>query len=303
MWQGMSKTGIARKIMACLIVALGASSLMAQGRLSTVRDDVRRTPPTSSSHSKPEDDDHCDGDSIFGEMFGKLLFHGLTSPFWGPAAVAQADFVSTAYFPRFPYQETGGYIVSASWAKRAGDSFRREHRPDPFDGYLWPTEPRRWGARVRFDYGDNFDGLERVGGHLLMSTSSRFGLDTEMNYLRETFPGGEDRLWIGDCNVIYRFAQSERMQWRAGVGFNWLDDPLETNYGFNFTYGADFFPHKPWVLSATLDWGSLGRAELFRFRSTVGVLVFGMEAYTGYEYLDVDNTQINSLIGGVRIWF
>jgi len=42
---------------------------------------------------------------------------------------------------------------------------------------------------------------------------------------------------------------------------------------------------------------------LFRFRSTVGVLVLGMEAYTGYEYLDIDNTQLNSLIGGVRIWF
>jgi hypothetical protein len=48
---------------------------------------------------------------------------------------------------------------------------------------------------------------------------------------------------------------------RTGLGFNWLDDPIDTNFGFNFTYGADLFPRRPWVLSATIDWGTLGEAE------------------------------------------
>ena len=54
MWQGVSKTTVARAIMACLIVALIASWADAQGLLSTVRDEVRRTPPTSS-HSKAKE--------------------------------------------------------------------------------------------------------------------------------------------------------------------------------------------------------------------------------------------------------
>jgi hypothetical protein len=108
---------------------------------------------------------------------------------------------------------------------------------------------------------------------------------------------------MGDCNVVFRFAQGEHAQFRTGVGFNWLDDPIETNFGFNFTYGADLFPRRPWVLSGTIDWGTLGEAELFRFRTTAGVVFHGVEVYTGYEYLDIDTTQMSGLIGGVRIWF
>ena len=93
------------------------------------------------------------------------------------------------------------------------------------------------------------------------------------------------------------------MQWRTGFGFNWLDDPVDTDFGFNFTYGADWYPARPWVLSATLDWGTLGHAELFRFHTTAGVLVNRVETYIGYKYLDIDRTQTNSLLAGVRIWF
>ena len=137
-----------------------------------------------------------------------------------------------------------------------------------------------------------------------MTTRSRFGLDTETSYLEERLAGGaHDALWIGDCNVVYRFAQNERAQFRTGIGFNWLDDPIDTNFGFNFTYGADFFLKRPWVLSATLDWGTLGEAELFRVRTTGGLVVYGVEVYAGYEYLDIDAMQTNMIIGGVRIWF
>lgn len=125
-----------------------------------------------------------------------------------------------------------------------------------------------------------------------------------MSYLQENLPGGgHNQLWLGDCNVVFRFAQSEHMQWRTGLGFNWLDDPRQTDFGFNFTYGVDWFPRKPWVFSADVDWGNLGRAEQFRFRTTAGVLLWGIESYVGYEYYDLDSTQDNRLIGGVRIWF
>jgi hypothetical protein len=52
-----------------------------------------------------------------------------------------------------------------------------------------------------------------------------------------------------------------------------------------------------------IDWGTLGSAELFRFRTTAGVIVHGVEVFTGYEYLDIDRTQVGTLLGGVRIWF
>ena len=74
---------------------------------------------------------------------------------------------------------------------------------------------------------------------------------------------------------MFRFAQSPRSQWRAGIGFNWLDDPIDTNFGFNFTYGFDLFPRRPWVLSTELDWGTLGEAELLRACSVLTLVAAG----------------------------
>jgi hypothetical protein len=211
------------------------------------------------------------------------------------------DVISYDYFPRFPYDRVRGYMMSSPCECLEQDP---ACEVDPLRSEGWPTRPRTWAARLHVEYADEFNDVERVGGHLLLETRSRFGLDTETSYLEEKLPGGaQDELWLGDCNVVFRFAQGERAQFRTGLGFNYLDDPLDTNFGFNFTYGADFFPRKPWVVSATIDWGTLGEAELFRARTTGGVVVYGVEVYTGYEYLDIDATQMNGVLGGVRIWF
>ncbi len=62
-----------------------------------------------------------------------------------------------------------------------------------------------------------------------------------------------------------------------------MNHPTQTDLGFNFTYGADFFPAKPWVFSAVLDAGTHRQAGLFRFRSTAGVVYRSVELYSGYE--------------------
>ena len=96
------------------------------------------------------------------------------------------------------------------------------------------------------EYATDFDDLQRIGGHLLLSTRTRFGLDTETSYFQEQLPGDRhDHLWLGDCNVVYRFAQSEHAQFRTGIGFNWMDDPADTDFGFNFTYGPTSSPPNP----------------------------------------------------------
>jgi hypothetical protein len=139
---------------------------------------------------------------------------------------------------------------------------------------------------------------------LILETTSRFGIDSSFLYLTERFPDADDdHLSLGDCNLIYRFAQSSRAQMRTGIGANWLNDSTRTDLGFNFTYGGDFFPCKPWVISAVVDWGTLGHAGLFRFRTTAGVIFDRFEGYVGYEYLDIGTTQGNFLIGGARVWF
>ena len=146
--------------------------------------------------------------------------------------------------------------------------------------------------------------MENIGGHLLLESGVRLGLDARASHLEERLTGGgRDELWIGDCNAIYRFAQSDWGEFRAGLGINWLNDACRTDLGFNFIYSADFFPVKPWVLSATLDAGTLGKAALFRFRGTAGIMVNRFEIFAGYEYSDIERAHWNGLVGGVGVWF
>jgi hypothetical protein len=263
-----------------------------EGILDTIRQDVRSVAERVPSPPSPEKDhDHCgdhspspDDGVDLSVFFGFVWLGGaaVTSPIWGPQEFLADDSRAEALFPRFPYDHVPGHLMIQEFTSPA----------------------RRWAARLGVEYTDDFDRLKGVGGHLLVSTTSRWGVDGSMAWLDERLPGGRrDHLWLGDCNLVLRFAQSEWAEFRAGAGVNWLDDPGRTDLGVNFTYAADFFPRHPWVLSGTIDWGTLGRAELFRLRGTAGVIVNRFEVYAGYEYLDIDRTQRNALVAGVRIWY
>ncbi len=262
--------------------------------LDTIREDVR-TPSPGPRPAEARSAERCrdqetytrqdpESDAADDSWMGVLYLGGAaaTSPFWGPFALLGDDFGVQGYFPRFPYDHTRGYMMI--------DDF--------------PSRPRQWAARLDAEYVENCRDPHAFGGHLLVSTSSRFGFAGSLARLEERLArGGRDQLWLGDANLVFRFAQSQRAEFRAGLGMNWLDDATQTDLGFNFTYGADFFPRKPWVVSSTLDWGTLGHAELFRFRATAGIVVHGVEVYAGYQYLDIDRIQTNGLVGAVRVWF
>ncbi len=300
--------------------------------LGTICEDVRRAPPVDPpsddrDHDRKKRHGHYDhesaADHALGDLFGAALLYGFTAPFLVPHTAVQDNMDYPCYFPGFPYDRTSGCLIDPSepdpssplvsgpyqTSLLAGGTFAES--PDGacgegaggIDTTSWPVQ-RTWSGRFSAEFAEEFGNLDVVSGRLMLGSTSRWGFDSQMDWLQERLPGGgHDRLWLGDCNVTFRFAQSPRTQWRAGLGFNWLDDPVQTDFGFNFTYGVDFFPVKPWILSSTLDWGTIGRAEQFRFQATAGIIVNRIEIYTGYEYLDIDRTQINSLLGGVRIWF
>ncbi len=277
-----------------MMAALQSDSVANADDLRRLREDVRtpREKPSQSNVSDEEqrkkndplrDDDDADL-PILGELFGGAMLFTASAPFWYPHYVLNDDYEYQTHFPEFPYV-------------------------DDWDGHLvihFPSvEPlRSWSGRWRSEYGDGFDGMSRIGGHLLVDTASRFGFDSEWNHRRQKLSnGGHDSLSTGDFNVFLRFAQSEKIEFRTGIGLNWLDDSIDTNYGFNFTYGVDVFPAKPWVLSTTIDWGTLGRASLFHSRTTVGLLLDRYEFFTGYDYFRVGSVDIDGIVGGIRIWF
>ena len=265
------------------LLLLGTTASLPAQTLQTIRSDVRDPPPSppapqsSNSRSCGDSDDDSPLDELKGFAFlyfAELAGRAVLSPIWVPHYLLNDNY-NFLDFHQFPYDDTAN-----------------------------PPETFPFAIRFDADYVAAFDNLDRINGHVLISTASRIEIDARFQHLAEHLGDGtQDQLWTGDCNVTYRFAQNERMQFRAGLGINWMNDATETDVGFNFTYGADFFPARPWVFSAVLDAGTLGHAGLFRFRTTAGVIYRSVELYTGYEYTDIGAVHWNGLIGGVRLWF
>jgi hypothetical protein len=205
-----------------------------------------------------------------------------TSPFWGPPALIGDSRLESGYFPRYPYKERGGYM----WI---GDPV-----PDVFVV----------GVRARSDFGTNFGKIDWVGGNLLVESTMRLGIESDFRELQQNGPNTTfDSTTLGDANLFYRFAQSNQFQARAGLGFNYLTDRADTNFGGNFTYAVDWYPVKPVIVSAEIDLGWLGHESLFHFRVTEGVNWKYGEAFVGYDYYDVGNFQVGGMVAGVRLWF
>ena len=287
---------------ACIVIQLALLALSGAARsedsLTQLREEVRTDDPPAPSRDRASDrrgssynpaNDPSNPDLNNDEFESEVFMTGLgvagiaaTAPFWGPPMLIGDSRHVDGYFPRYPYKYRGGYM----WLD------------DPVpDVYVV-------GVRARSDFGTNFGRFDWVGGNVLIESTMRLGLETDFRALQENGPGAKfDSLSLGDANLFYRFAQSNQFQGRAGVGFNYLVDKADTNFGFNFTYAADWYPVKPVIVSAELDLGWLGNESLFHFRVTEGVNWKYGEGYVGYDYYDVGNFQVGGMVAGVRLWF
>ena len=285
-------------ILATALPVLWSSSATGQ-ELKGLRDTVRRA---GAPKAKARDDDdhdehrrhsdydyhdhhHHDDENDF-ELWaglGVVIGTGLTAPFWGPVAILDDDYDVPGYFPTYPYKgQLEGHMMFHPWL---------------------PEEPFPWSSRASVEYADSFNDVANVNTKLLFESTKRWGIDSEIGYRTEKLQSGfKDDLFVGDLNVVYRFAQSEHWQFRSGVGVNWLTDDIDSNFGFNFTYAVDYFPRSPWVFSSELDWGKLGNSSLIHLRSTAGVLFHGGEVYIGVDLYDVGASDTTTMISGVRVW-
>ncbi len=301
----MSRLRIISAVLAWgLVLYCTSPPVSAQGMLGQLKDEVKhgekkkkkskRYEPKQAEaddHHDDHDDDHHDDHNdalwhIAAPAFGELLWMTVTSPVWYPQGMLGDDGVATSQFLAYPYQaDSPGFLVHEA------------ERPQVET--LYP-----WLLRIRGEYGEDFNSIRRASMGILYETKWRFGVDTSLDYYREWLPsGGRDDLWLGDFNAVYRFAQSDKLAMRIGLGANYLTGIGSTDLGFNFTYGGEWLPRRPWILSANIDVGTLGRVGFFRGRATVGINIRKVEFYTGYDYLDVGSVQIDNVIGGIQLWY
>jgi hypothetical protein len=270
-----------------------------EGRLQRVRDDINAPGPTASSgndkgsSSSTSSNDSCDDGGLSGAVAVLIVL----APFYVPMALLNDGYEYRLAFAPHPYanQFHGYQIMAPEWAN-AYYSTNTDEVP-------------RKSLAVRFSIedGNDFNGINRFGGQLKLEHESRWGILTNWNYFHERMPGARydmsDETLIGDTNLTFRFAQNEVASMYAGLGFRVLTDREQTDFGFNFTYGGDWFPGRPFVVSGSLDAGNLGSAGVIHVRSSVGAILGGCEVFAGYDFLRIGGTNLQGPMAGVRWWF
>jgi len=236
----------------------------------------------NSSPCTCESSDNGFGAAI-GSLLGPPLFLVAAAPFWVPVSLVGDDYEIPAAFPDYPYaDDLPGSLVKMT----------------SYDG-----STKGWGGTLQGFGIPEADNIDRYGGRLVLESQARLGLDTETNYWTEPGATGTDQLWTGDANVIFRFAESEKVQFRAGLGVNWLADHNGAEAGINFTYGVDWFPRRPWTMSTVFDVGKLGGGTLFHNRTTAGVMIGPVEAFAGYDYFQVGSASFHGPVAGLGLRF
>ena len=247
---------------------------------NTDDDDEDKRPQRHRPAYQGEYCDNVDDQDTFESFLGDIFLLGVSSPFLVPRA-ALKDTGTDGYFPDHPYDGETGSLTYNSKSPGAHDSL----------------------VVLQTDFGTDFDALSHGHARATGELVSRFGIDTEIFYRHEDLPIGSDSLWHGDANLTYRFAQNEHLQFRVGAGVNWFNDTSGSEVGFNTTYGADWFPADPWMVSSTLDLGRHGDSSLVHFRNTVGVTHNGWGVFTGHDYFRLGSLTINAWINGIEYRF
>ena len=199
-----------RETLGLALMAIAADTNAQHGVLQEARDEVREPKPAENPTGEQPPVDRDDlrkpwepykEEDDFGAMIGHLLAYGFvgagvvaTAPLWGPAVWVGDGYVETCRFAAYPNE--GGMCGYMHLPAARGDT-------------------KFWSLRARVEGADNFDGLQRMGTHVLVESAIRFGLDSTFNYYRESLESGvHDDLWTGDANVVFRFAQSEHVTTR-----------------------------------------------------------------------------------------
>ena len=285
-----------------VLLLLGTASADAQGTLQRVRDDVRSSSGSSDSGSSSSGDSpggsflnglfSSDGDG--GSLGGMLVGIAVLAPFYLPAALIGDKYEYQLPFTRYPYADGyHGYQILPL------DLAATMYTAETSD-----VQRNNWAVRVAIENGNDFNGINRVGGQLKIETASRWGFVTNWNYYYERFSCGcTDETVIGDTNVTFRFAQNEVVSLYTGLGFRMMSDRKQTDFGFNFTYGGDWFPVRPIIVSAVFDAGTLGSAGVVHGRATVGAIWHGFELFAGYDFMRIGDVNLQGPMAGVRFWF
>lgn len=319
-----SKSNI-QLIVAMMIVFIAnlvpfASVTQGQGRLSQVRNNVRRhhTPRPSHSNHDNDHDDHDDDHRGHGHKPKKKRGrrghhnHGGSGNFFLMSALfddcnRQPQIVEHIHIyepvpvaaPAYTTPHVVPQVLPQVAPLQAEEFIVQEPYVQPrFDSWF-----SSWSGRVSAFYGYDFDDMSHGSLAALFQAPGFLGLDTSINMFRENGTTFRDHLWVGDVNVVYEAISTDNFRARVGVGINWLGDYYGGEAGGNLTFGMDWQINPNWVLTGETDFGSLGDTDLFHAQLSIGRQFDRAEWMTGYNHYDIGGATIGGLFTGLRFRF
>ncbi|MBI2804373.1 MAG: hypothetical protein HYX68_05235 [Planctomycetes bacterium] len=294
-------------MIAVVLLVACVPQVPAQGRLQSVRDDVRSADvksTDSSQHARDNDDDSVIGSLLGGilaaqddngsSLGGALVVGSVLAPFIVPMSLLGDTYRERLNFTPYPYAR--GY--------RGYQILPTELAELYYDDPAVRVRRRNYGVRSSVENGNDFLGLNRFGGQLKVEHASRWGVVANWNWFHERWNCGcTDDTLLGDLNFTFRFAQNEIASMYTGLGMRIMTDRRQTDLGFNFTYGGDWFPVRPLVVSTAFDAGTLGNAGVIHVRGSIGAVWHGIELFGGYDFLRIGHTNLHGPLAGIRFWF
>jgi hypothetical protein len=293
---------------ACVSLTLSlllAADAFGQGTIQRARDAITPPaawpPPAPSAPAPPKPSSNYFSDGLSsgsGEAVGGLILltaAAATAPIWLPNLCF--DEGAPGIFTSYPYakQEARYALVGRTYDER-----RREQQAP----YGSPDYLKTWSLRVAVEDGNDFAGLNRLGGHLFLDGPERFGFLSNINYFWEGLAGGRhDSTVLADYNLTFRFVQSGWLLMHAGVGVRHQIDRFDDQAGFNFVYRADVFPCRPLHVETTFAVGNLNHALVLEGRVGVGANWRQFQGFAGYNVLSIGGVTLQGPYLGLRVWF
>jgi hypothetical protein len=222
----------------------------------------------------------------------------------GPAPACGWSFASAPYA-----QVADGYLEHARCAAPEGAASERTTPAAAESRLQRAPESRETAGQASLEGLAAIDGsYGRVQGRARLLTAFRLEADAAYADYVEP-PGGRSQDWLGQTHVAIRFAQSERVQLRAGAGIRDRFVGDKAFLGFDALYAVDFFWPRSLATSLELSGGTLGvNGWCAEVRSTVGYVVGFVEVYTGWDaiWLGAPRERTEDLGGpvlGARAYF
>jgi hypothetical protein len=158
-------------------------------------------------------------------------------------------------------------------------------------------------GQVRAEGGYILGGVYRGGFGARLMTPLPLELDVNFHALAEPLPDNTvDRSTFGNAHLGFRFAQSERVQFRTGLGHQQFADRQGIEPGIDFFYGFEAELGAHLILAVGGNLGSAGHAFVGQARATLGVMLGRVEMYAGYDHVSIGGVLLGGPTAGLRAW-